>query len=202
MLRPDQVARVGSDDWGDAATLEAAFDWADTGFPDFSMYWPIFQAGAGVSVYGAALPRDVVRSAVFSGAAKPFGAGAEAFGLDRALDVAEQEVREAGQMSAHCDALPEDMLPGMVAAQRLRDASFARTVVEAFEAHGGPVVLITGNGHARTDWAVPRYLARVAPALSVLSVGQLEQPPMSAPPYDVWLLTDGVDRSDPCAAFR
>lgn len=201
MLRPDQVI-IGSDDWGDRDTLEAALNWADTGFPDFSMYWPIFDSGRGVPVFGAALPRAVVRSAVFDGAAKPFGPDAARFGLDRALDADEQATREASQMSAHCDAMPSDMLPGMVAAQRLRDAAFARTVIEAFNAHGGPVVLITGNGHARTDWGVPRYLRRAAPDLSILSLGQLEAAPDSAPPYDMWILTDSVDRPDPCAAFR
>ncbi len=202
MLRPDQVARVGSDDWGDAATLQAALDWADTGFPEFAMYWPIFEAARGVAVYGAALPLAAVRSAVFNGAAKPFGAGAEVFGLDQALAADEQATRESGQMTAHCNAMPGEMLPGMVSAQRLRDAAFTRTVIEAHQAHGGPIVLITGNGHARTDWGVARYLQRASPGLTILSVGQLERVPEGAPPYDLWLLTQGVDRPDPCAAFR
>ncbi len=202
MLRPDHVAGVGSDDWGDPATLEAALNWADTGFPEFQIYWPIFDAARGLPIYGAGLPRATVRSAVFDGAAKPFGAEAARYGLDQPLDADEQATREAGQMAAHCDAMPPDMLPGMVAAQRLRDAAFARTLLAALETHGAPVVLITGNGHARTDWGVPRYLRRAAPEVTVLALGQLEEVPETDPPYDLWLRTDPVDRPDPCAVFR
>lgn len=202
MLRPDQVARVGSDDWADPATLEAALDWQDTGFPDFEMYWPIFAAAPGVPVYGAALPRETVRAAVFDGAAQPFGPDAAVFGLDQPLAASEQALREAGQMEAHCNAMPADMMPGMVAAQRLRDAAFARTVIAAHAAHGGPVVLITGNGHARTDWGVPLFLRKVAPDLTVLALAQLEEDPEPDAPFDQWLVTAPIDRPDPCAVFR
>ena len=69
--------------------------------------------------------RGDVRRAVSEGAATVFGGAAPLFGLDAALDPEEQATREAGQMAAHCDALPEDVLPGMVEAQRLRDAALA-----------------------------------------------------------------------------
>ena len=78
-------------------------------------------------------------------------------------------------MQAHCDALPEDMLPGMVAVQRLRDAVLARAVVRAMDDTGGPVAVITGNGHARRDWGMPAMLARAAPDLDVWVLGQTEE---------------------------
>ncbi len=62
------------------------------------------------------------------GAAAVFGAAAARFGLDAPLPEDEQAAREAEQAEAHCGALPAEMLPGMVEAQRLRDAALARAV--------------------------------------------------------------------------
>ena len=67
---------------------------------------------------------------------------------------------------------------------------------------GRPVAVITGNGHARTDWGIPPMLARALPDASVISVGQLERTPDRAVPHDVWLVTDPIERPDPCAVFN
>ncbi|WP_372837353.1 ChaN family lipoprotein, partial [Puniceibacterium confluentis] len=56
MLTQDQAARITPDLLANPAALEAALAWADSGWPDFSMYYPIFVA-AHARVYGAALPR-------------------------------------------------------------------------------------------------------------------------------------------------
>ena len=58
----------------------------------------------------------------------------------------------------------------------LRDAALARAVVKAMDATGGPVAVITGNGHARRDQGIPAVLAAAAPDLTVLSIGQIEGP--------------------------
>ena len=98
------------------------------------------------------------------GASRFLFLSAPLFGLDAALDPEEQATREAGQMAAHCDALPDHVLPGMVEAQRLRDAALSRAIVAAIlETDGGPVAVITGNGHARTDWGIPPMLTRALP---------------------------------------
>ena len=89
----------------------------------------------------------------------------------------------------------------MVEAQRVRDAHFARTVLDAIEQFGAPVVLITGNGHARTDWGVPTYLVRVAPDLKVYSVGQSEEGRIAGA-FDRVEDAPAVERADPCAAFN
>ncbi|WP_082029515.1 ChaN family lipoprotein [Tateyamaria sp. ANG-S1] len=154
-------------------------------------------------IVGAALPRDEMRGAFTDGAAAVFGADAERFGLMDALPEDEQAIREQAQFDAHCAAMPLDMMGGMVEAQRLRDAAFARTVIEALDTHGSPVVLITGNGHARMDWGVPVYLSRVRSDLDVTSIGQGER---QEPPEGVysWTLNGAAspDRGDPCAVFN
>ncbi len=203
MLTPEQAARVTPEIRGDAVALAAALGWEASGWPDFAMYHPVFTSAPAARVFGAGFPRAEVRRAASAGAAAVFGTEAGRYGLDRPLPAEEQAAREAEQAEAHCDALPAELLPGMVAAQRLRDAGLARAVAEAMEATGGPVAVITGNGHARRDWGLAVYLSRAAPGLSVLSVGQFETPPGDGePPFDLWLVTEPAEREDPCAVFR
>lgn len=200
MLTPEQAAKVTPDLRGDAEALAEVLDWDSSGWPDFSMYAPIFAAST-APVYGAVLPRDEVRRAFSEGAADVFGAEADRYGLTTPLPVEMQEDRAQMQFEAHCEAMPLEMMAGMVEAQRLRDAAFSRVALQALEETGGPVVVIAGNGHARSDWGMPAVLAQAAPDVTVLSVGQLEAPPDEAPPYDVWLVTDAAERGDPCAGF-
>jgi len=204
MLTPGQAALVTDANRGDAAALGAALDWEASGWPDFTMYHPIFTAAPDAKVYGAALPRDQVRRSVAEGAAAILGDEAERFGLTTPLPAAEQAEREAEQMAAHCNAMPADLMPGMVEAQRLRDASLARATVEAMAETGGPVAVIAGSGHARRDWGIPAALALAAPELSVLSVGQIEAEGAAEAdqPFDAWLVTAPTPREDPCAAFN
>lgn len=186
----------------DAATMEKAFGWADSGWPDFAMYSPIFAAAPDARIFGAGVPREAARRAMTDGVSLAFGIGAEAYGLTIPLDPAEQKAREEFQMAAHCDALPPDMLAAMVDIQRLRDAELAKMAVRALQLTGGPVVVITGNGHARTDWGMGPYLARVEPHVSVIAVGQSESgvPPQGT--FDHILDSPSVPRDDPCAAFK
>jgi uncharacterized iron-regulated protein len=132
-----------------------------------------------------------------------FRGDAVAYGLDLPLAENEQAAQEALQFAAHCDAMPKEMLPVMVDIQRLRDAELAFSAREAFDALGGPVVVITGNGHARKDWGAPVYLLSADPTLSVAALGQGEDD-TGAPEgmFDLVESASPVDRGDPCAAFR
>lgn len=202
MLSPEQAARATPELRADPAALGAAFEWEDSGWPDFALYAPIFAAAPAAAIYGAALPRTEVRRAMTDGAAAVFGDEAGRYGLTGELTHADQSAREAEQMQSHCNALPQELLPGMVAAQRLRDAAFARATLHALDETGGPVVLITGSGHARTDRGVPAVIAMARPDVSVISVGQLEHPADGAQPFDHWLTTDPAPRDDPCEGLR
>jgi len=201
MLTPEQAGRITPELRADLDALGDAIGWDESGWPDFALYQPVFEALGAAEIHGAALPYDAVRDAMSEGAAARFAGDAERFGLDDRLPETQQARRERLQAEAHCDALPEALLPGMVEAQRLRDASFAATVLRALQESGGPVVLITGNGHARADWAVPWMIAQAAPEVTVVSVAQFEAPPGGSAPFDVWRVTDPVEREDPCLAF-
>lgn len=183
------------------AGLADLLSWSKRGWPDLAIYWPVFAAVGGAAIYGAEQPRPAVRAAYEDGAAASFGEGAARFGLDLALPDDQRARREADQLAAHCDALPPEALPGMVEAQRFRDAHLADAVLRAVAATGGQVVLITGNGHARTDQGVPALLRIAAPDLSVFSVGQFEEEAPEDNPFDDFLITDAVERPDPCEAF-
>ena len=202
MLTAEQAARVTPELRADAAALEAALGWAESGWPDFSMYYPIFAAAPAAAIYGAQVPREAARAALSEGPAASFGAEAARYGLDRDLPPEEQAARETLQKEAHCNALPPEMLPGMVAIQRLRDAVLARATMEALEATGGPVAGITGNGHARRDWGVPAYLDKVAPDLDIWVLGQTEDDSPLHGGFDLVTSAPAVERPDPCAAFQ
>lgn len=194
---------------GDAEGLESAFEWESRGWPDFDIYHPIFTAAPNAMIFGGALPPDRVRRAVSDGAADVFGGAAPIFGLDDALPDAQLAERVEGQRLAHCDAMPVEMLPGMVEAQRLRDAALASATVEALGEMRArpierPVVVITGNGHARDDWGMPALLKRAFPDgnVQVATLGQFEGAAPEDPPYRHWVVTAPFDRGDPCEAFR
>ena len=202
MLTPDQAARATPDLRGDAAELEAALGWNASGWPDFALYWPVFAAAPEAKILGAAVPREAARRAFEAPLAEVFGPDAPRFGLDLPLPPEDQAQREADQQAAHCDALPEAMLPGMVAAQRLRDGALAAAALAALEETGGPVAVITGSGHARKDIGVPALLRLAAPVVKVVALGQIERPADGPQPFDLWIVTDPTPREDPCAAFR
>ncbi|MFW8636500.1 ChaN family lipoprotein [Cribrihabitans pelagius] len=202
MLSPAQAAGLTPDLIQDAAALARRLDWAASGWPDFALYAPVFAAAGDARHYGALLPRTAARAALERGAAGYFGPeDAAGLGLLAALPPAEQAAREAEQMAAHCGALPAEMLPGMVEIQRLRDARLASEAARALAETGGPVAVITGNGHARSDRGIAVYLARLNPGATVLSLGQSEAGRLDGR-FDVVLDAPAAPRSDPCTAFR
>jgi uncharacterized iron-regulated protein len=202
MLTEAQAAAVTSANRDEAAALADALRWDESGWPDFAMYFPIFAASPEAAILGAGVPRDAARAAMQAGIAESFGPEAAAYGLTEAQPPEIQAAQEALQQQAHCDAMPPEMLPVMVDLQRLRDAVLARETLRALDATGGPVVVITGNGHARADWGVPAYLARLRPGLQVLTIGQQEEEGGAPGTFDALLSAPAVDRPDPCLAFR
>ena len=169
-LTDEQADRIAPETPRDLQVFDRLLDWSDSGWPALEFYFPIMTASEAVIVGAAGAPGDL-----------------SAYGLDMLLDPDEQAARETLQLDAHCGTLPPERLPQFVARQRETDAQFAARTLSALETYGGPVVLITGNGHAREDWGVPAAIARVRPDLRVLS-----------------LVQEGgsADGGDPCAAFR
>lgn len=197
------VEMLGQEDAQVLAADPAGFAdrWAEIGWPDFQMYLPIFEAHSG-PIIGAAVSRELARVTYTDGVAAHFQGDAMAYGLIEALPEDQYEQRIELQFQAHCEAMPRDMLGGMIEVQRLRDATLAAGIVQAMADTGGPVVVITGNGHARKDWGVPAYLAKVAPELTVISVGQGEDGVLTGGGFDLVLDAPTPDRPDPCDQFK
>lgn len=185
------------------ADLEAALDWTGRGWSNFSDYYEVFRAAGEARIYGAEVSRHRIARAVERGAGAAMGRAGDRFGLGDPLAPEEQAERAADQGRAHCGALPEAMLAGMVEAQRLRDAALADAVLTALDATGGPVAVITGNGHARRDWGVPRLLARARPQIDVIAIGQFVDE-VDGPPFDAWVISGArdLDAGDSCDALR
>ena len=194
MLTAEEAARA------DADRNQIAAAWDASGWRDFPIYAPIFDALGEARIVGAAAPRKAVRSVYSEGAAALFGADAARFGLDADLPEEQQKLRMQLQFEAHCEAMPLERMAGMVAVQRYRDAVFARAALEALEIYGPPVAVIAGNGHARTDWGVPAVIAKAAPEVTTHAIGFVEDD--TGMPFDDIRIVPPAERDDPCATLK
>lgn len=201
MLTPAQADRISPEARRSSDALALTTGWDTSGWPDISLYWPIFAAAPAAAILGAGVARDDMVGLKEKGPAALFGPEANRFALDRPLPAEVQQAAEEDQRLAHCDLLPDHLLPMMVDAQRLRDAALARATLRALEDHGPPVVVIAGSGHVR-EGAVPAMLRTAVPDLRVISVGQVEEGAAAQQPFDLWIVTPPEPRDDPCAALR
>ncbi len=202
MLTVEQAKRLESGIPDDALQTAEMLNWATSGWPPFSLYAPVFAAARDARQYGARVPRSEAPEIMSNGSVAYFGADVSArFGLDQPLPTAEQGAREADQQVSHCDAMPKEMLPLLVDFQRLRDAALAAAADQALAETGGPVAVITGNGHARMDRGLAVYLAQARPEAEIRSLGQSEQGLINGQ-FDLVLDAPEVERGDPCLAFR
>lgn len=184
--------------------------WDSSGWPGWDLYAPVFRAlPDSAAIAGAAMPRKVVRRVMSEPAAALIDDPRLKAVLDQRLPRALQVEMEREMIDSHCGELPVDMAPMMVEVQRLRDASLAAAVLRLQSAGARRIVVITGNGHARTDRGLPAVLAQAMPELSVVSLGQIEAPAQDDPaadpeaePFDYVWITRPHDRPDPCETLR
>ena len=177
---------------------------------NWSHYEPIIRLALDhrLPIVAANLSRADAFRVSTEGAAAVLGAAAvSALHLEQPLpDVARRKLEQVIE-DGHCGEAPRKILPGMVAAQRARDAIMAQTL----QAHA-PAVLIAGNGHVRRDFGVPHYLAQYPQGDDVRAVGFIEADaakpePMDyvtagAPEYDYIVFTPRTPRPDPCKTLR
>lgn len=190
---------------GDLDRLGDALAWNERGWPDWRLYRPIAEAAlaAGGTLSAANLPAGLTRQ--IARRAEPAEL-AQRLGLDTSLPDAAAAALAEEIRASHCNMMPDSAIPAMVRVQRARDAEMADTVATLAHRPGpGPVVLIAGAGHARTDRGVPERLRRIAPGLKVFSLGLLEtetgvtDPAAAGAPFDAVWFTGRAEREDPCA---
>jgi uncharacterized iron-regulated protein len=189
-----------------AAGFGPHVDWDDRGWHEYGWYAPIVEAamGAHLPIVATNLVKKELRAIVHGGAAAMNPARAKELGLDVQLPDAQTVELQEEMRASHCGQLPDEMLGPMATAQRARDGALGSHMLAA--AAGPPkrpVVLVAGNGHARTDRGVPAYLYAHAPGAKVVSVGFLEvDHAKTAPepePYDFVWYTPRASDDDPCA---
>lgn len=157
------------------------------------------------AIWGSGLSREALRAVVRQGtdaAPPPLGEMIR----QAPLDSVEKAAVDRELFAGHCGKLPSAMMPGMRAAQEVRDASMTEALIAAGSA--GPAWLIAGNGHVRMDIGVPRLLRRLAPHRHLLVIGIVERGTEDAVPgmaagrrYDVLIVTPAATREDPCSGL-
>lgn len=192
-----------------------AVHWQTSGWPDWRIYAPVLAAAldAQLPIAPGNLPAETVREYARSGTLEGGDAELRRLGLDVALPAEVREAMAEEIRDSHCGHAPEGMIEPMIAAQRLRDAHMADSLLLA--APMGRAVLVAGLGHARTDRGVPAYLQRDADDDRIVSVGFVEvddertEPAAYAAsfgtdrlPFDYVWFTPRFDDSDPCERFR
>lgn len=125
------------------------------------------------------------------------------------LPMAARAALELDLRQGHCGQLSPARTPGMLAAQRARDAAMAQALWLQRERRDPvnrplPVVLLAGNGHVRQDYGVPAMLAPRLARARMLSVGFLEPAAdsgLAQLPFDIAWTTPPAPRDDPCKAW-
>lgn len=186
----------------DADALAKAVDWAHSGWPEFRFYRPIFQTAlaAGLPLRAANVARDELRSLAKGEALAP--QRMLFFRLDKPMPGGQADELAAEIREAHCGQLPEAAIPGMIKAQRARDAAMAHAMSD-----GGTrsAVLIAGAGHTRKDRGVPRILEDIGGGGRILSLAFIEaetgkdRPAAYDIPYDLVWFTSAAPPIDGCA---
>ncbi len=206
----EAVARHLRGPEADLAAFARAVRWEDRGWPDFALYEPVFRAAleAGARVMPGDLPRARVRRVARDGYGALDATFLDRSGLARPLPPPLRRRLEAVLEEAHCFRLARDFLPRLVRVQRARDAMLADRMVAAAADGEGRVVLITGKGHARTDFGVPWYLRargiEDVASLGFVEVGEAGGPDRADLPFDyVWFTPRAhPPGDDPCRGIR
>ena len=176
------IERTLADPTMDVDAFARAVDWAHSGWPDWSLYRPVFAIAieGRLPVVAAGVDRSRTMEIAERGASAVDPTLVRTFALDRPLDPGVQKALRDEMRQVHCGMLPESMLDAMVLVQRLRDAVLASHLVDTTHSDGG--LLIAGNGHARSDRGVPAIALR-ALGRRVLSIGLVEVSHSLAEPF-------------------
>jgi uncharacterized iron-regulated protein len=200
---------------GDADALARAVAWESSGWPEWSMYRPVFDAALASHgpILAAGIDRNAAMGIAHEGVAALDPALVQTFGLAAPLQAEVQATMRHEMSEVHCGLLPEGMLDSMVLVQRARDALLAERLHEGVEASRG-ALLIAGAGHVRRDQGVPAQLTRAYGATS-LAIGLVQVNAEDATaeryaagfearvlPFDFVWFTPRANDVDPCAELR
>lgn len=208
MAEPEHAEALRRANLDTVDDLGRALSWEKRGWPDWREYQPVAEAALihRMPMLPGKPGRDLVRR-VGRGGPLPENLPAELDLSRRYPPEVEAALLEELAIS-HCGALPEEVLPAMVAVQRFWDAWMAAAMrrARALPASSEGAVLIAGSGHVRKDRAVPWHLNGKSLTLALVEVVPGYTEATDYPAFDpalfdyVWF-TPRVDDKDPCEAF-
>ena len=192
-----------------AASTAAEFDqrlgWTRRGWPDFAMYWPLFELAKryGLRVVATDLDPALVRR-IARGETTPAERGPSVASLlppDAAREAAIARTIQKG----HCDLLPERQLPSMVESWHARNVTMARRIADTLRG-SSQVVMIIGRGHQAAG-GLPSQLAALRAGTRQLVVdmreaGEDEAPVVESGTALIAWVTPRADRPDQCEELR
>ena len=189
---------------GDAgpAEVDRQLGWSVQGWPDFAMYWPLFELARknGLPVVGTDLDPAVTRRISREG----LGAAGEAPARLRSAlpdDPARDQAIARRIRTAHCDRISESRAERMLESWYARNVVIARRVSGALE-RASQVVVIIGRGH-QSMGGVPEQLdaLRRGTRQFVVALIEGEADSSSETTADVVWLTPTRQRPDPCSTL-
>ncbi len=187
--------------------VDRQLQWTAQGWPDFAMYWPLFELARrnGLSVVGTDLDPAVSRRIGRDGLG---AAGEDPARLRSAMpdDPARDRAIVRRIRAAHCDRVSESRAVRMLESWYARNVVIARRVADALQ-RGPQVVVIIGRGH-QSAGGVPEQLEalrhgtrQLVVALVEVEVGAPERPPSGTVADVVWLTPGRPPRPDPCLSL-
>lgn len=209
----DAVARVNPDMTD--AQIAKTLGWADSGWPDYALYAPVFRAtldnGHDLAIANAVRKR--ISNVVGNGLKGEDADFIAAWRLDQPFDDKNQASIDTEIDAVHCGFLPGEHIPTMVMAQRLRDAVMAENIKKAAQP-GNKRIVIAGNGHIRQDRGIPTLLKQAGdPNITTVAFVEVRKgvnDPLDYAlawynedlPFEYILFTPVIDPADPCEKYR
>jgi len=219
MVTTEQQADLDAFQKGHPASAQGLDDvlkWSESGWPDWSIYRPVFETAlaTGRRISAASMPRPSLRAIAKDGTAALGTAEVDRLGLTKPLPEELRERLRVEIIESHCGMAHESMIDPLATVLAVRDAFMAHALIEAVGGDDDVAVLIAGGGHARTDIAVPWHLLRAKPTARVVSIGLVEvttgqdDPGAYAQrfgsdrnPFDYVWFTARADDTDPCEKY-
>ncbi|MEL6547813.1 MAG: ChaN family lipoprotein, partial [Myxococcota bacterium] len=190
-----------------AESVASELDWANSGWPAFKIYRPVFEVSArnGLSNYAGNLGREGLMSAYRASLEGLESERAAALGVRVPLHGVDLAALRAEIERGHCGFGDGPMLDSMSAVQQTRDAFMAKQMM----AHGSRSVLIAGKGHVGRERAVPYHLLQydgVRPSdVLVVVFAEVDDDELDPAAYahgaDLVFFTPRISNEDPCDRF-
>lgn len=204
MLTEDQQAKVDEAmrEASSMQDLEQRLAWRARGWPDFAMYYPLFQTARrhGLAALAADLNADARRTISRGGLDALPETERTRVASRLPTDAAREDSLRREIQTVHCDLLPPAAQSSMAQAWHARNVTMARRISDALGS-GRKVVFIAGRAHLAAD-AVPGQLAEIRPGTRVAIIDLVEEGATALANADVVLATPTVSRPDECAELR